>query len=47
MSLAQSMICAHMVNNCRFRDLLMSEVLPAQDSGMASSDLPGDEMGWR
>ena len=28
MSLALSMICARMVNNCCFGDLLMSEVLP-------------------
>ena len=46
MSLALSMICACMVNNCCFGDLFMSEVLPAQDSGIASSDPPGDATGW-
>ena len=38
MSLALSMICVRMVNDCCFGDLLMSEVLPARDSGMAKSD---------
>ena len=46
MSLARSMICVRMVNNCRFRDLLMSKVLPARDSGMALSDPPEGATGW-
>ena len=47
MLLALSMICVRMVNNCRFGDLLVSEVLPAWDSGTAKSNPPGDAMGWR
>ena len=47
MSLTLSMICAHKVNNCCFGDLLMSEVLPAWDSGTAKSDPLEDVMGWR
>ena len=46
MSLTLSMICVCMVNNCRFGDLLMSEVLPARDLGTVSSDPPGDATGW-
>ena len=40
MSLARSMICVRMVNNCCFGDLLMSEVLPVRESDMELSDLP-------
>ena len=46
MLLALSMICARMVNNCRFGDLLMSEVLPAQDLGIVWSDPPAYVVGW-
>ena len=37
MSLARSMICARMVNDCCFGDLLMSKVLPVRESDMESS----------
>ena len=46
MSLALSMICARMVNNCCFGDLLMSEVLPVQESDTVSSDRPACTADW-
>ena len=46
MSLALSMICARMVNNCYFRDLLMSEVLPVQESDTVSLSRPACAADW-
>ena len=46
MSLALSMICARKDNNCCLGDLLMSEVLPVQESGTVSSDLLAYAAGW-
>ena len=46
MSLALSIICAHMVNNCCFGDLLMSEVLPVRESDTELSDRPACAVGW-
>jgi len=38
MLLALVMICAYMVNNCCFRDLLMSKVSPGQRTDTERSD---------
>ena len=46
MSLTLSMICAHMVNNCCFGDLLMSKVLPVRESDTVWSDQLACAAGW-
>ena len=46
MSLALSMICVRMVNNCCFRDLFMSKVLPVQELDTESSDRLAYAAGW-